>query len=420
VRSPSRSDPSLSIFSNDFAETFVPDSKKFCLFANILYFERFMSDSQILQPASLHPSLNRSVILRAALLSLAVSLLGVFGGCTSPSDPPPVLPKAKWQVFKASASLLADNHVNAIFMDNARRVWFATNNGASYFDNGAWATIRDSLTSPDGHGGPPNHRVTCIVQAKDRSMWFGLTGGGVQRYNPISTIAVWTRYTVQSTFGGLVSDLVLSGTADISNQSAYGEVWFTSAIGISRFVGAANETGTWHFYTHDNTGQIPSNQVWSSMTKLDDNTLWFGTQTGGAVSVEYGLAGLNWTQYSLPVDSRINSMAFDLQNTVWFGNENGAASFNVQTSDWRVIDSAGVRLRHGPVNSVTTNHQNIRWFGTDAGAARLADTTWTIFTAANSPLPSDTVNAVAFDFNQNIWIGTDNGVAVYNESGLTF
>jgi ligand-binding sensor domain-containing protein len=364
---------------------------------------------------------NRSFNLRAILLFLSLSALAFHGGCTSPTTPPPAPPKAKWQVFKASPGTLVDNHINSIYLDNSRRIWFATNNGASYFTAGVWATIRDSLTSPSASG-PPGHRVSCIVQAKDRSIWFGLTGGGIQRYNPVSSIAVWTRYTSQSTFGGLLSDLVLSGTADVSNQSVYGEMWFTSAIGISRFIQSVNETGTWHFYTHDNQGAIPSNQVFASTTKLDDNTIWFGTQSGGAVSVEYGLAGLNWTQYSLPVDSRINSIGFDLQNTVWFGNDNGAASFNVQTSVWRsfVADSPGVLLPPGPVNAVVTNHQNIRWFGTDAGVVRLNDSTWTRFTTANSPLPSDTVNAVAFDFNQNIWIGTDNGVAVYNESGIVF
>jgi ligand-binding sensor domain-containing protein len=374
-----------------------------------------MSDPNILPVSGIYTKGRRSTILRVTFFSLSAFVLTVIGGCTSPSTPPPTPPKAKWQVFQQSPGKLVNNHINSIFMDNARRIWFATDDGVSYFSGGVWATIRDSLRSPTGH------RVSCIVQAKDRSMWFGLTGGGIQRYNPLSTIAVWTRFTAQST-GGAISDLILSGTADVSNQSQFGEMWFTSAIGIGRFVAAANETGTWIHYTQGNTPALPSDQIHSSGTKLDDNSIWFGTQAGGAVSAEYGLAGLNWTRYPLQVDSRINSIAFDLQNTVWFGNENGAASFNTQTSIWRtfVVDTPGVQLPPGPVNAITTNRESIRWFGTNAGLVRLSDTTWTKFTAANSPLPSDTVNALQYDFNQNIWIGTENGIAVYNESGITF
>jgi ligand-binding sensor domain-containing protein len=174
------------------------------------------------------------------------------------------------------------------------------------------------------------------------------------------------------------------------------------------------------YYTRNNLPQLPSNQIAACGTKLDDNTIWFGTQTGGAVSAEYGLAGLNWATYPLPIDSKINSIAFDLRNTVWFGTESGAWSFNVQTSRWTPFDSTASGTLLGSVHAVTTNRQNIRWFGTDAGLFRYNDTTWVTYTAANSPLPSDTVNALAYDYNQNLWIGTPNGAAVYNESGILY
>ena len=409
--------PSVGAFNGKKGE-------KFCIFANILYFMmliRPFNTSQI-KSKTMKDRKKRSADFRWLMLPLSVGLFWFGRGCSSPTASTPPPPTEKWQVFRQVPGGLINNHINSIYFDNSRRIWIATNDGVSYFSGGAWASLRDSLTSNDGHGGPPSHRVSSIVQGKDRSMWFGLTGGGVQRYNPLSSIAVWTRYTGESTLHGLISDLILSMTADVSNQSAYGEVWFTSALGISRFIGAANETGTWRFYTHDNTDQIPSNQVWASVNKLDDNSMWFGTQSGGAVSVEYGLAGLDWTRYPLRVDSKINSVAFDLHNTVWFGTQDGAESFNTQSSVWTSFraDSAGTQLPPGPVNAVVTNHQNVRWFGTNSGLARFNDTTWTQFTRANSPLPSDTITALAFDFNQNIWIGTLNGVAVYNGSGVHF
>src|SRR5262249_507999 len=138
-----------------------------------------------------------------------------------------------------------------------------------------------------------------------------------------------------------VAEFVLSGTADLSNQTVFGEMWFTSANGIYRYSGAINETGTWHYYSTINTPNLPSDQVWTSATKPDDFSIWFGGQSGGAVSVSFGLSGdLVWSKYPLPSDSKINSIAFDLHNTVWLGTQNGGASFNLSNPHWTLYDSA--------------------------------------------------------------------------------
>jgi len=347
---------------------------------------------------------------------LLISLPWIFPGCTSPTGPPPPRLPDKWLVYRQSPGKLINNYINGLLLDHGRTIWLATNDGVSSFSGGVWASLRDSLSYQSG--GTPSHRVSCIVQAKDGAMWFGLSGGGVVRYNPYSSIQVWRRYTSPD----LVFDVVLAGAADVSNQSLYGEVWLTTPFGISRFIGAAAEQGRWVTYNMTNTPQLPSNQIPACLNKLDDNTFWFATQTGGAVMANYGLAGLEWSRYPLQSDSRINSISFDLQNNLWFGVQQGAVTFNVQNSAWTPYppDTAANKLPAGPVNAVVTNLLKVRWFGTNGGLVRLDDTTWTRFTAANSPLPRDTVNVLLFDYNQSLWVGTANGVAVYNEAGILY
>ena len=343
-------------------------------------------------------------------------LVGFASGCTSATGPPTPRLLDTWLVYRQTPGRLINNYANAFLLDNGRKIWIATNDGVSSFSAGVWASMRDSLWSPSPSG--KSHRVSCIVQGKDGGLWFGLTGGGVVRYNPFSTIQVWRRYNSPD----LLNDFILAGAADVSNQSNYGEVWFTSVSGVNRFVGGASESGTWYSYTTGPPANLPSNQIPACINKLDDNTIWFGTQTGGAVMVNYGLAGLEWSKHPLSPDSRINSVSFDLHNTVWFGVQQGAVTFNLQTSVWTTYppDTAGIKLPAGPVNAVVTNLQKVRWFGTNAGVVRLDDTTWTRFTTANSPLPGDSVNALLFDYNQNLWVGTTNGVAVYNAVGIQF
>src|SRR5467141_335333 len=215
---------------------------------------------------------------RMFLHTFLISLPWLFSGCTSPTGSPPTRLSDKWLVYKQSPGRLVNNYINALLLDRGRTIWLATNDGVSSFSRGTWASLRDSLGYPTGVDRTISHRVSCIVQAKDGAMWFGLSGGGVVRYNPFSSIQVWRRYIQPD----LVWDVVLAGAADVSNQSLYGEVWLTTAFGISRFIGAANERGYWVTYNMANTSQLPSNQIPACLNKLDDNTFWFGTQTGGA------------------------------------------------------------------------------------------------------------------------------------------
>src|SRR5437016_13038823 len=121
-----------------------------------------------------------------------IFLVGFSSGCSSATGPPPPVSPDKWLVYRQTPGKLVNNYVNAFLLDNWLKIWMATNDGVSAFNSGTWASIRDSLWSPSPSG--QSHRVSCIVQGKDGSMWFGLTGGGVVRYNPFSTIQIWRRY----------------------------------------------------------------------------------------------------------------------------------------------------------------------------------------------------------------------------------
>lgn len=365
-----------------------------------------------------HPAGKIPAVAQRLFLVLSAACMAV--SCKQSANPTDVSSE-KWHVYTQANSPIANNRINGMAVVIGGTIWFATQDGASSFARGNWATMKDSLTYYNALN-LPARIVTSICEGKDRSLWFGLRGGGIMRYSPNSDVAVWRRYKDE-----IADNAVFSIAADNSNQSIYGEMWLTTAFGISRFITASDQTGggSWlRPYTRSNTPELPSNQIPSAITKLDDNSIWFGTQSGGPVSIVYGLSGLEWQNYTLPAgsDSRINSIGWDLNNTVWFGTDKGVASYNLRGGNWNVYTFASThgKLPQAPVNAVVTNLLNTRWFGTDSGLVRLTDTTWTRFTPGNSPLPSDTVTALVIDHRQNLWIGTPNGAAVYNENGISY
>lgn len=351
--------------------------------------------------------------MKTLLVTIVVSL-SILLGCKS-DIPGPAPAGPAWIVYTHETSPLVGNKINSIAVGADGKLWFATDSGASSFStsSNSWATFRDSLRAV----GTAVYKVNSICEAKDRSIWFGLTGGGVQRFNAQgSSGSTWIRY-LPPTVGSYGIDALV---ADRSSAAQFGEVWVGSTGGVDYFkLQSTTAVTTSHF------GQppLPDSRVVTAAINPINNHIWFGTLTGGAAEVYFDIS-FSWTAHEAPAlrGSRINGIAFDISNNVWFARNNGGAKLNLTSGNWSFYtpDSTGGRMPGGVVRSVETDLHSTRWFGTNSGLVRIADTTWTIFTKANSLLPSDTISAVKYDLRGNLWIGTPHGVAAFKEGGTTF
>lgn len=337
----------------------------------------------------------------------------LFGSQACRETPPaPSQPGPQWVSFNKSNSRLRNNDIHAILTDAEGIMWIATDSGAYSFSRGSWNPIVDSLTFQTAAG--PKSTVTSIALAPDQSLWFGLAGGGVARYNRQGVTTVWKRFT---SVDGLPSDNVLSITAD----RKLGQIWCSTLAGVGRFIPTTNEGGVWETFTSSNS-TLSSNMVRCVAYNPIDFSIWFGTQYNGVTYIN----GANEWQQPMPFPGPVNypvvAIAFDV-NTTWFATWDGILSFVPKTYVWRQYNSDNTHgiVPFGIVNAVTTDYLTTRWFGTNAGMVRLSDASWTKFNRQNTPqLPSDTVTAFAYDIRGNLWIGTVNGVAVYNENGTKF
>jgi ligand-binding sensor domain-containing protein len=348
-----------------------------------------------------------SKLLRAALpalltLEVLISLLG----CHDTPTGSKVEPGPPWIVYHAGKNSLLGNAVRSLTFDRDQSIWFATDEGASNFNGRDWTNYQDELVFPGPFG--DSWSVNAIARGKDGSVWFGLSGGGVRRFNRSSSRSVWTSYSTPS----LPSNMVHAIAVDIS-----GNVWVGTDRGVARFIPGSVDpsTGVWVKYGSSNS-PVPDEAIRCVGINPNDNSLWFGTSSQGVVSYD---GDVDWN-ISAPNNAPlpILSMAFTPENIGWFGTyADWVYRYSVKTTEWtQYSDSAhGGGLPDNFVNAVA--YRGSLWFGTNSGVVKFDGQSWRTWNTANSMLPSNIVKALAFDGKGNLWIGTENGAAEFNENG---
>jgi ligand-binding sensor domain-containing protein len=313
-------------------------------------------------------------------------------------------------------SPLPSNNILALSLGRQGDIWIGTDRGAAGYlpRSKSWTILRDQLGYVISR--ETLHVVTALVEAKDKSLWIGLRGGGVVRYNPNSSQGKhWTRFVDEISY-----PVVAAVVADVSNELPYGEVWVSTYFGLSRFHQIDQDLGSWTDYT----GAFPVDRLLAARSNPADNHLWFGAQAGGMVEIYYDVT-LRHNDYPFTVlDSRINAIAFEGTQYVWVAKTNGAARLDRESGTWKnyTADSTGggIPARSSVLSVASSWFSPSIWFGTESGLVQLHDSAWTHFTTLNSPLPNDTATALEIDVFGNLWIGTRHGLAIYNPDGTRF
>ncbi len=346
----------------------------------------------------------RNIYLISTVLLVIVSFIGC-DQVTAPNSKPrgPV-----WVVYHSYNSQLLSDTINAIIIVNDTK-WIATDKGANSISSVGWQKYTDSLryATPVGL----SRKVNAITVGKDRSVWFGLAGGGVVRLNLYNSVGGrWKRYTTPD----LNTDYVYALAVDI-----LGDIYVGTSNGLSRFIPDNSNIngGRWLRYGSGNS-PLPDEPIRCASLNPYDNLVWFGTSSHGIVSFDSDFYWNIDTPSETPFP--IVAMAFSRYNAIWFGTyADWAYHYSTTTYEWtHVADSAsGGGLKGNFVNAVAIQYDGTVWFGTNKGLTQFNGTLWQTFTRESSLLPSDTVTSLSFDSKGNLWIGTPQGLAEYNAEG---
>ena len=179
-----------------------------------------------------------------------------------------------------TANGLGANDTRAIVGDGSRsRAWAGTfGGGVAIFEAANTATrLRSTLTTDNS--GLPNNYVTSLAREASGVLWIGYApdpavgrAGGVSRYDESAPEASrWQHFGVAS--GALPSDDVRTLAVDRD-----GDLWVGTANGLARRAAA---TGAWTRYTVETTGGGLGNNSISAIAVALDGTRWFATRGGG-------------------------------------------------------------------------------------------------------------------------------------------
>lgn len=350
-------------------------------------------------------------VTHVALSILLFSVALVFVSCKSG----PVQSEEKrgppWVVFTRENGALISDAVSSLEVDYDGGVWVATDGGASNFTHGRWSNLGLELEYPVASGA--SRKVAAMAIGIDRSLWFGLVGGGVRRWNRYGTSGEpWT------TFG---TPLLTSSIVYCMECDNTGNIWIGTSRGVTRFkpnlTSVDPNSGLWTQYVSANS-PVPDEAITSMMFNPYDNTIWFGTYSNGVVWYDGDQA---WN-FDKPLEQpfAVSSIVFVPGDIAWMGTSGDwVYRYAVQTSEWTHFgDTASVsELPSNFVNAVGSDYRGVIWFGTSQGLTKFDGQQWSTFTQSNSQLPGNVITALTMDSNGNLWIGTTNGVAVYNATG---
>ena len=236
--------------------------------------------------------------------------------------------------------------------------------------------------------------ISSIWEDREKNVWLGLNGGGLQllRKRALTMVTPADRWQDQP---------VKTVTPAVG-----GGVWVgTLGAGVYRFDGQ-------HFQ-HLVNEKEPHNQFVCSVLEDNGGRLWIGSLGGG----------INWWkdgQYGNPaVPKLFPNLIYGLfeavDGSIWASTQNGAARFAGDQFDWLATD-----LVQADVRCMVQARDGDIWLGMrGGGVARYHEGRFTQFMRAQG-LPYEYVSCLCADDDGGIWIGTSGGGLARYRDGKFF
>lgn len=243
----------------------------------------------------------------------------------------------EWKTFTKRDGLHS-NEVTCIREGPDGRIWFATDNGLNFIQDGS---IQD--------GGLVGKSLLNLTFDQHGALWAGCwrsarSGGGLFQFDGKR----WTSFSTRSDLPGLE-------ILKVFNDSR-GRIWIgTYEHGIGAGVGCY-ENKRWHAYTTKDG--LAHNCVYSMFEDPQGN-MWFGTILGLSI-----FDGKKWHKIGKRdglVDDRVYSMLIDSKKKMWFGTEGGVSRFD--GSNWHSFRKKD-GLVENLVRTIVETRDGDLWFGT--------------------------------------------------------
>jgi ligand-binding sensor domain-containing protein len=269
---------------------------------------------------------------------------------------------------------LPHNRVQAIAQTPDGYLWLATQEGLARFD-GVRFTVFDRRST----AAMSANDVETIYASRDGSLWVGIYGGTLLRYQN-------GRFRSYSGREGLYST-----TINALAEDAHGDLWIgTDGDGLYRL-----HEGVFTRYTKKD-GLIDDSV--RCLLADREGSIWIGTPSGVGRKRADGIES-----YALPPRERpvaVSALAIDGKGRLWVGTD-GDGLYHLE--EGRLVP-AGLVLRDDHVRGLLSDRRGSLWIGTDGGLHRLQDGRVDVLSRQDG-LPSDSIRTVFEDREGSLWVG---------------
>ncbi|MBI4652131.1 hypothetical protein HY745_12830 [Candidatus Desantisbacteria bacterium] len=228
--------------------------------------------------------------------------------------------------------------------------------------------------------------VVSMAKEQNGTMWFGIDGGGVIKYQ--NTGAIWTQYTTNQ---GLENNSVQCVLVDES-----GDKWFGTHNGLTKFNGT-------NLRTYTKKDGLSGNDI-ISIIQDKYGVIWAGTNNGGISRFE----GNIWNSVINPIENaEIRDIVEDSVGAIWFATDKGISNYN--NGSWLNYDSA-TGLNTNNITCLYADNANNVWCGTwGNGVLEFNGTEWKKIDIL-SGISNLFIRDITGDDQSNIWAATDYGL----------
>jgi ligand-binding sensor domain-containing protein len=294
-------------------------------------------------------------------------------------------PPAEWVNYNTANSLLPDNQVHAIAVDDEGNSWIGTANGLARFDGTVWQVFNES------NSGLPSNFITTIAIGENQNIWIG-TNKGLVRYDGEEWI------TYEETNRDYITVLYLDVHSHI--------LWAGTERGLLQY-----SKTLWIRFDDLSSGLIDVNI--HSLTVDTDGLLWVGAFD------YFNFQGRLWTfdgvqwkasrieQKGLPSTFPM-ALANGLNQSVLMGvgGTSTGGLVRITNENWEILDRSTTGFLGG-VKCLAADAESI-WMGGGSGLSYFNGASWKNYNSANSNLSVDFISSIAVDADQ-IWVGSIGG-----------
>lgn len=291
------------------------------------------------------------------------------------------------ETFKVHAISATVATVHAIKLVNGAQLYIGTEQGAIVLEAGGAQRVVKSTVG---------HRVHCILEREDGSVWLGTNENGILQLVQSSTQQI-------SQADGLIDSHVTALSEDRE-----GNVWVASNAGLQRYGG-----GRFSNYS------LPEMVDFKGAKKLlhaTNGDLWIGTWGNGLYRFD-GHEYHNYTAENGLSHNNVLGITEDSNGQVWIATNIGLSRFNAATENFTTwFEDDG--LPQNVLISIHADNDGNVWLGTfSSGLVRFDGTTFTQWTTEQG-LINNAVWDIEIDRMQRVWCATDGGFSMFNGSSF--